>query len=158
VTSGSPTHRESTGPEERSRRRVRRGPYSPTVDPLEPSGDDALPTETSPVPWEPGRGPITTEEALGSLRRRRRAEHARSGKGEDELPPELPAKDAPKLAMVTRQPPYHLAFAHARAEAEGTNLTAVIEEFLITYSRGRPQDPETVRDRQFSLFRRSYQV
>jgi len=154
ATSGSPAQGADV---DRSRRRVRRGLYTAGATAPELSDDEAtLPGETGPLTWEPGRGPVTGQEALGVLRRRRRQELARSGKGNEELPTELPEENEKKTAQLTRLPPHYLAFAHARAEIEGTNLTAVFEEFLIQYSLGKPQDPEEVAERQMKLFRRSY--
>ncbi|GGO98024.1 hypothetical protein [Wenjunlia tyrosinilytica] len=120
--------------------------------------EEALPGELEPLEWTAGRGPITEEEALGVLRRRRRNELAQAPKREGakraEVPSELPAEQARKTPVVNRFPPRYLALAHARAEVEGTNLTAILEEMLVKYATGAPTRPETVRRRLLSLYSR----
>lgn len=116
----------------------------------EPRRDAALPGELKPLDWVPGRGPITADEALGVMRRRRRVElagHPKSPGSRGGVPDELPPASAPKKASVFRFPPRVMAFAHARAELEGVPLTAVLEELLRAYAESAPQRPEDVRDR-----------
>jgi hypothetical protein len=126
-----------------------------------PEGVDessALPGELAPLEWTPGRGPVTEEEALGVLRRRRLNELAqrpkREGSRRPEVPDELPASDARKTPVVNRFPARYLALAHARAELEGTNLTAILEELLVAYANGTPSRPETVHRRLLALYSR----
>lgn len=116
----------------------------------EPRREDALPGELKPLPWVLGRGPITDEEALGVARRRRRVELAGQPKTSGHrsgVPGELPAEHAPKKAAVFRLPARVMAVAHARAELEGVPLTAVLEEMLMAYATGVPQQPEEVQAR-----------
>lgn len=116
----------------------------------EPRREDALPGELKPLPWVPGRGPITDEEALGVARRRCRVELAGQPKTSGQrssVPDELPAQCAPKKAAVFRLPARAMAVAHARAELEGVPLTAVLEEMLVAYATGAPQPPEEVHAR-----------
>lgn len=120
--------------------------------------EDALPGESEPLEWTPNRGPITESEALGVLRRRRRNELTQAPKREGakraEVPTELPEEDARKVSVVNRFPPRYLAMAHARAEVEGTNLTAILEEMLVKYAMGKPTRPQTVSRRLLSLYNR----
>ncbi|GGN67287.1 hypothetical protein GCM10011579_039680 [Streptomyces albiflavescens] len=126
-----------------------------------PEGVDeahALPGELEPLEWTPNRGPITEQEALGVLRRRRRNElnqaPKREGAKRPEVPSELPAEDSRKVPVVNRFPARYLAMAHARAEVEGTNLTAILEEMLVKYATGKPTRPQTVSRRLLSLYTR----
>ncbi len=127
---------------------------SPDVDEAE-----ALPGELEPLEWTAKRGPVTEEEALGVLRRRRRNELAQAPKREGakraEVPSELPPESARKVPVVNRFPPRYLAIAHARAELEGTNLTAILEEMLVKYATGAPTRPETVSRRLMGLYSRT---
>lgn len=119
-------------------------------DDREPRRQDALPGELKPLDWFPGRGPITDDEALGVMRRRRRVELAgqpKSSGRRDGVPQELPAQSAPKKAAVFRLPARTMALAHARAEMEGVPLTAVLEEILVAYATGDPQRPDDVQQR-----------
>ncbi|WP_168582981.1 hypothetical protein [Gephyromycinifex aptenodytis] len=116
----------------------------------EPRHEDALPGELKPLPWVPDRGPITDAEALGVARRRRRVELAGQPKTTGQrsgVPQELPADSSPKKAAVFRLPARAMAIAHARAEMEGVPLTAVLEEMLVAYAGGAPQNPEEVQQR-----------
>lgn len=119
---------------------------------------EALPGELEPLEWTPERGPVTERETLGVLRRRRRNELAQAPKREGakraEVPTELPDADARKVPVVNRFPPRYLAMAHARAEMEGTNLTAILEEMLVEYATGTPASPETVGRRLRALYAR----
>lgn len=113
----------------------------------EPRRGAELPGELKPLEWVPGRGPITDEEALGVMRRRKRVELAgrsRSSVRRGRVPDELPPESAPKKPAVFRLPPRALGHAHARAEMEGIPLTTVLEEFLLAYASGDPQAPDTV--------------
>ncbi len=117
----------------------------------EPRRSEALPGELKPLPWAQDRGPITDEEALGVLRRRRRvdlagAPKARGGR-RSPVPAELPSPEAAKKPTMFRLPPRLVARAHARAEMEQVPLTAVIEELLADYAAGVPDAPDVVRDR-----------
>ncbi len=116
----------------------------------EPRRAEALPGELKPLQWHPDRGPITDDEALGVMRRRKRVDlasrtsaSARRGRVPDELPP----AQAPKKPAVFRLPPRALARAHARAEMEGVPLTTILEELLLAYAAGEPESPEAVADR-----------
>lgn len=117
---------------------------------------EALPGELEPLAWTPNRGPVTEAEALGVLRRRRRNELSqapkRVGAKRPEVPDELPPEYARKVPVVNRFPARYLAMAHARAEIEGTNLTAILEEMLVKYATGRPSRPQTVSRRLLSLY------
>lgn len=116
----------------------------------EPRRDEALPGELKPLDWFQGRGPITEEEALGVLRRRRRVELAGVPKSQGrraEVPDGLPASGGPKKAAVFRLPERVMAFAHARAEMEGIPLTTVLEEKLREYAEGAPDAPAVVEER-----------
>lgn len=116
----------------------------------EPRRSDALPGELKPLAWSEGRGPITDEEALGVLRRRRRVELAsasKDGSRRNSVPLELPPAGAPRKPTMFRLPPRLLARAHARAELEVVPLTTIIEELLADYAQGAPQPPEQVHDR-----------
>lgn len=116
----------------------------------EPRRDEALPGELKPLDWFPGRGPITEEEALGVLRRRRRVELAgipKSSGRRSEVPDELPRAGGPKKASVFRLPERVMALAHARAEMEGIPLTTVLEEKLREYAEGSPESSEEVAER-----------
>lgn len=110
-----------------------------------------LPGEDMPLMYTPGRGPITEDEALGVLRRRRRVDLAYRPKRPDvkrpTVPDELPDAAAPKQTSVSRFPPRALAVAYARAEIEDVPLTAILEEALIIYAEGAPESPETVKQR-----------
>ncbi|MGW0704887.1 hypothetical protein ACWD4G_02740 [Streptomyces sp. NPDC002643] len=118
--------------------------------------EQALPGELEPLEWTPNRGPITEAEALGVLRRRRRNELSqapkRQGAKRPEIPSELPPGDARKVPVINRFPARYLAMAHARAEVEGTNLTAILEEMLVKYATGKPTRPQTVSRRLLSLY------
>ncbi|GHE07334.1 hypothetical protein [Streptomyces alanosinicus] len=118
--------------------------------------DGALPGELEPLQWTPDRGPITEEEALGVLRRRRRNELSQAPKRQNakrpEIPAELPPEGARKVPVVNRFPARYLAMAHARAEVEETNLTAILEEMLVKYATGKPTRPQTVSRRLLSLY------
>ncbi|WP_369201011.1 hypothetical protein [Streptomyces sp. PU-14G] len=129
------------------------------VSPSEAMNDtSALPGEWEPLQWSRGRGPVTEDEALGVLRRRRRNELRQAPKREGakraEVPTELPAESDRKIPVVNRFPPRYLAMAHARAEVEGTNLTAILEEMLVKYAMGKPTRPQTVSRRLLSLYTR----
>lgn len=116
----------------------------------EPRRDEALPGELKPLDWFDGRGPITPEEALGVMRRRRRVELAGVPKSRGKragVPDELPPIGGPKKASVFRLPERTMAFAHARAEMEGVPLTTVIEEMLRDYADGAPHEPTEVERR-----------
>lgn len=116
----------------------------------EPRPEAALPGELKPLDWVEGRGPITADEALGVLRRRRRVDLAGQPKSPGPrggVPDDLPPESAPKKASVFRFPPRAMAFAHARAELEGVPLTAVLEEMLAAYADGPPGRPEDVQER-----------
>lgn len=116
----------------------------------EPRRDEALPGELKPLDWYDGRGPISADEALGVMRRRRRVELAGVPKSRGKragVPEELPAAVGPKKASVFRLPERTMAFAHARAEMEGVPLTTVIEEMLRDYAAGDPDSPEDVERR-----------
>lgn len=143
------------------RRRVRRGPVGNSLPEggAAAAGDHPLPGELEPITWSPDRGPVTDDEALGSLRRRRRIEAAkapkRPGSVSSDVPEELPGWDDRKAPVIFRLPPRALALAHARCEIEETNLTAVVEAFLNGYAMGIPQEPEKVEERQRSLLDRT---
>ncbi|MDA5282534.1 hypothetical protein [Streptomyces sp. Isolate_45] len=70
------------------------------------------------------------------------------------MPTELPAVGDRKVPVVNRFPARYLAIAHARAEVEGTNLTAILEEMLVKYATGKPTRPQTVSRRLLSLYTR----
>lgn len=115
----------------------------------EPPRGQELPGELKPLDWRSDRGPISDDEALGVLRRRRRVELAgqatrgrRAG-----VPDRLPDHRAPKKPTVFRLPARALARAHARAELEGVPLTAIVEELILAYADGAPQEPELVQER-----------
>lgn len=113
----------------------------------EPRRGAELPGELKPLVWHPGRGPITDEETLGVMRRRKRVDLAgrpRSTTRRGRVPEELPAEGAPKKPAVFRLPPRALGRAHARAEMEGIPLTTILEEFLLSYASGQPESPESV--------------
>lgn len=135
-----------------------------TPDPIEPPTGDglrepprarALPGELKPLTWSDERGPITDDEALGVLRRRRRVEAAsvsrtggdRAARGPRAVPDRLPAADAARQPTMFRLPPRLLARAHARAELEAVPLTTIVEELLAGYADGVPQEPSAVHDR-----------
>lgn len=146
---------------QRTRPQRRRMVTSKTSMSRRPDGVDeaeALPGELQPLEWTPSRGPITEEEALGVLRRRRRNELSQAPKREGakrpEVPTELPAVGDRKVPVVNRFPARYLAIAHARAEVEGTNLTAILEEMLVKYATGKPTRPQTVSRRLLSLYTR----
>lgn len=116
----------------------------------EPRRSEALPGELKPLEWSPDRGPITDDEALGVLRRRRRVELAGPPKARGRrspVPAELSSPDAPRKPTMFRLPPRLLARAHARAELEAVPLTTIVEELLAGYAAGAPQHPDQVRDR-----------
>ncbi len=116
----------------------------------EPRRDEALPGELKPLDWFEGRGPITADEALGVMRRRRRVELAGVPKSRGRragVPDDLPAEGGPKKASVFRLPERTMAYAHARAEMEGVPLTTVIEEMLREYAAGVPDAPDVVEER-----------
>lgn len=116
----------------------------------EPRRSDALPGELKPLAWSEGRGPITDEEALGVLRRRRRVELAsasKDGSRRNPVPLELPPAGAPRKPTMFRLPPRLLARAHARAELEVVPLTTIIEELLLAYADGSPEPPRSVHER-----------
>lgn len=116
----------------------------------EPPREQALPGELKPLTWHEGRGPITDAEALGVLRRRRRVELAGPAKAPGRragVPDELPHRAAPKKPTVFRLPARALARAHARAELEGVPLTAIIEELILAYAEGAPEQPALVQAR-----------
>jgi len=133
--------------------------------PPEEAGD--LPSDEATLRYEPGRDtPVTADEALLVLRRRRRAELVRqyaeadaksmkaAGKPatlaaalEDpaEMPTKLPPWNVRKVPVQQRLPqPLH-ALAVAHAEIEGSNLTAEIEMLLWKLVRQPPRDPQVVR-------------
>lgn len=116
----------------------------------EPRREEALPGELKPLEWVAGRGPITDDEALGVLRRRRRVElagHPKTKGHRSGVPEQLPPPVGPKKASVFRLPQRTVARAHARAEMEGIPLTTVLEELLCTYAEGTPESPVAVRER-----------
>lgn len=116
----------------------------------EPRRSEALPGELKPLPWSPDRGPITDDEALGVLRRRRRVDLAGAPKSRGRrspVPAELPGTTAARKPTMFRLPPRLVARAHARAEMEQVPLTAVVEELLAGYADGIPESPDTVRQR-----------
>lgn len=116
----------------------------------EPRRNEALPGELKPLEWSADRGPITDEETLGVLRRRRRVELAGPPKASGRrspVPAELPSADAPRKPTMFRLPPRLLARAHARAELEAVPLTTIIEQLLVDYASGRPQPPKEVHER-----------
>lgn len=138
-------------PDQASRRRA---PEEPVEDSLgevrEPPRAEALPGELKPLRWMPGRGPITDDEALGVLRRRRRVELAGNPKNAGRrsgVPDALPEPGGPKKASVFRFPARAVARAHARAELEGIPLTTVLEELLRDYADGVPERPDAVQER-----------
>src|SRR5215207_1977445 len=81
-------------------------------DPQGVDPDSALPGEAAPQTWTAARGPVTDEEALGVLRRRRRLELGqqprRSGAEHRPVPDELPDEDARKVGVMFRLPPYYV--------------------------------------------------
>lgn len=115
----------------------------------EPPRAQALPGELKPLDWRVDRGPISDDEALGVLRRRRRVELAgQASRGRRAaVPDRLPDQAGPKKPTVFRLPARALARAHARAELEGVPLTAVVEELIVAYADGAPQEPDLVQAR-----------
>lgn len=116
----------------------------------EPRRSEALPGELKPLDHVPGRGPITDDEALGVLRRRRRVELAGQPKTSGRrsgVPEGLPEPGAPKKPSVFRLPARAVARAHARAEMEGVPLTTIVEELLVAYADGSPEPPRSVHER-----------
>jgi hypothetical protein len=152
--SGAPASARGRGGRRRAQMLTGAVPLSRVPQGVDP--DSALPGEAAPLAWTAARGPVTDDEALGVLRRRRRLELAqqpkRSGAELRPVPDELPSEDARKVGVMFRLPPYYVALANARAELEETNLTAILEEALIKYARGRPSSPPSVRRRLQSLF------
>ncbi|NKS56327.1 hypothetical protein GS504_01695 [Rhodococcus hoagii] len=139
-------HRRKTGRGRVIAQDVRR--HDPNASKISPK--KALPGETEPLAYTPGRGPITDDEILGVMRRQRRENKKATEKGNvarAEVPDELPPVTARKTAFMVRLPPYFLAAAKARAEVEGTNVTAIIEEHIIKYATGKPTAPATVTRR-----------
>lgn len=74
--------------------------------------------------------PITETEALGVARRLADV----TGRA---LPDELPVEGAPVVLTAFRISPRVLAFARARAEAEGLTMTDVVRAALSAYAGGR---------------------
>jgi len=98
-----------------------------------------LPGEDGPLDMRYGGEPITADEALGVARRLARKELA-VGRRNTKLvvPEELPPVTIAKTSHIFRLPPRSVAYARARAEMEGTTLSAIVEEALDAYGRGVP--------------------
>lgn len=124
----------------RGYRRIHRSPRQPVVAQRPRGAKRALPGEFEPLTWQPGRGPVTAEEALGVERGKQRA----GGKTEQELLQELPSDEEKKETASFRLPARVMLFAKARAQVERTSLTAVVQAALTGYARGIPQEPEAV--------------
>lgn len=84
------------------------------------------------------RPPITDAEALHSLRRHTRVQRT-AGRGTGPLPSELPEPGTKKSSHIFRLAPRDIAFARARAELEGSSLTAVVEAAITAYAHGPVQ-------------------
>ncbi|MFG1928918.1 hypothetical protein [Cryptosporangium sp. NPDC048952] len=92
---------------------------------------------------------MTDDEALGVAIRRYRTERAKgkSRPGTTE-PDALPPHDAPKVDVQKRLTSRVMALVNARAELEGINTTSVVDEHLLRYALGVPEDPQHADERQ----------
>ncbi len=111
---------------------------------------NGLPGENEPLTYRPGRTePVTEAEALGVIRRRKRAELKKRGvpprKMDEQLPTELAKWSDAKEPATLRYQPRLRALADAHAEIEGTNFSALIEELLTAHILKPPRDPGEVR-------------
>ncbi len=139
---------------------------------LPAAGD--LPGEAAPLVYEPRRRrPISTDEALGILRRKRRREiieqyanaagdpvalEALEAAGYPPTAAEaltsaelmleaLPGFDSRKLITNFRFPPRLKAMAEAAAELAGTNVTAMTELLWWQFLQGAPFSPQDFENR-----------
>lgn len=117
--------------------------------------DQALPGELRPLTHTPGRThSVTDDEALGVAIRRYRTERAkgRSRSGTTE-PDALPPHDAPKVDVQKRLTSRVMTLVQARAELEGVNTTNVVDEYLLRYGLGVPEDPQQAGQRQHTFLK-----
>lgn len=139
---------------------------------LPPAG--SLPGEAAPLVFEPGRTrPVSVDEALGILRRKRRREiieQYANAVGDPAASQALAAAGYPatveealanpetmieqlarfgsrKLLVNFRFPPQLKALADAAAELAGTNVTAMTELLWWQFLQGAPMGPQEFVDR-----------
>lgn len=104
-----------------------------------PQKSRLLKSPVGPPAYDPDRGQVTDEEVRDFIRR--------TWKGAMDEIPELPGDNDNRLWAGFRFPPKSLYQAKARAEIEDVTLTGIMEEALMKYARGRPQEPEAVKQR-----------
>lgn len=100
-----------------------------------------LPGEEEALEFRLGGEPITPDEALGVARRMARVHAAYAEARNNPAPPvpdALPPADAGPVPAAYRLPPRLLSFVRAKAEMEGTTVTAVIIEALTAYANSVP--------------------
>lgn len=122
----------------------------------------ALPGEAEPLKPRRGRNaPVTEAEALGVMRRKRRAEVAKQHYGaqlppdvvegglpeelEAEVPGELPGWTTKKVPVTFRLPPRLRAYIDALSELEGANFAAELELALWQAVQQPPRSRQQMR-------------
>jgi len=97
---------------------------------------------------------VTADEVLAHLRAQHRAAQASRRIGAAKPEPEAPSPpNASKMSVSFRCAPLAVEMTDTRAATEGVSRNALIDEFLIQYGWGVPEDPDLVASRQRALFR-----
>ncbi|GAB4054828.1 hypothetical protein [Catellatospora paridis] len=108
------------------------------------------------VSRQPGRGPVTEQEALFFHRELKRRQLERTGDtpvGDDQLPTELPAGDATKIVISQRVSERQRAYLEALAHIQGTTAARIIDVMIYEAMLGEPQSPAEFDARRRELER-----
>ncbi|MEV0453699.1 hypothetical protein [Catellatospora methionotrophica] len=112
----------------------------------------AMPGEAEPLTYEPGRGPITRDEALANYRRRQRIRNAKlPADKREELADRLPDAQGPKDPVNVRMSTLAVEYLNLYALLEDLPVTAALEAAVMEMVLRTPRRPDKAKERYFEL-------